>query len=474
VAKLLGGEIKVESTVGQGSTFTLYLPRNYVPVKPKAPKETYLPPKETTTLPELAGAARLDEAALLAPLPNDIQDDRANLKPGDRIFLIVEDDITFASLLLDLVREQGFKGLIAFSGETGLAMSKKFKPQAISLDLRLPDMEGWALLDFLKHDPELRHIPVQILSGGDHPRRAFRMGAFSYIRKPAEREKLVESILKIKAFNDRQKKFLLIVEDQAAERENLIQFLSGPDLEVTAVGTGSEAIEVLKSRPYDAMILDLRLPDMEGEELIGRLQSEVGLLQVPIIVHTAKDLTEREEELLSRVTSAIVLKDPMSPDRLIQETALFLHRPSSDGAPAGQRGSEPIPPKDPALKGKTVLVVDDDMRNIYALTSVLEQNEMNVIFAQNGKKAIDELASRTGIDIVLMDIMMPEMDGYTAMKEIRKIEKFRELPMIALTAKAMKGDRERCIDAGASDYIPKPVDTDRLLSLLRVWLYSER
>jgi hypothetical protein len=335
-------------------------------------------------------------------------------------------------------------------------------------------MEGWALLDYLKHDVELRHIPVQILSGGDHPRRAFRMGAFSYIRKPAERERLVESVLKIKAFIDRRKKFLLIVEDHPAERENLLQLLAGDDLEVSTVGTGAEAIEVLKTRPYDAMILDLRLPDMEGEELIGRIQAEVGLLQLPIIVHTAKDLTEREEEMLSRVTSAIVVKDPMSPERLLQETALFLHRPAYDHTQPVERGLETDSHKDPALKGKTVLVVDDDMRNIYALTAVLEQSEMTVVFAQNGKKAIEELNSRPGIDVVLMDIMMPEMDGYTAMREIRKNEAFRELPMIALTAKAMKGDRERCIDAGASDYIPKPVDTERLLSLLRVWLYSER
>jgi CheY-like chemotaxis protein/HAMP domain-containing protein len=477
VAKLLGGEIKLESTVEEGSTFTLYLPRKHVPVRSKVTRGAPAPVGADEPPPVPGGAAppaaSLREESLLAPLPNDITDDRTNVRPGDQVFLIVEDDITFASLMLDLVRERGFRGLIAFTGESGLAMARRFRPLAISLDLRLPDMEGWTLLDSLKHDPELRHIPVQILSGGNYPQRAMRMGAYTYLRKPVDREDLTASLRRIKTFVDRTKKHLLIVEDDDQTRASLRELLRGDDVQVSEAATGGAAVAVLKSQPVDCMLLDLGLPDMSGPTLLGRIRDEVGLLQLPVIVHTGRNLSEEEEEELGRVTSAVVLKDVRSPDRLLQETALFLHRPAAGLDSSRRRLPHATPAGDPLLSGKTVLIVDDDMRNIYALTTVLEDLDMKVLHAQNGRRAIEVIDATPGIDIVFMDIMMPEMDGYQATREIRKRERFRHLPILALTAKAMKGDRERCIEAGASDYIPKPVDTERLLSLLRVWLYSE-
>jgi CheY-like chemotaxis protein len=300
------------------------------------------------------------------------------------------------------------------------------------------------------------------------------MGAFTYLRKPVEREDLMSSVLRIKTFVDRQKKTLLIVEDAAAERASLVELLSGEDVAIREAATGAEAIEILKTQPVDCMMLDLRLPDTGGIDLIRKIKDEIGLLQLPIIVHTGKDLSEEEEEELGKVTSAVVIKDAHSPDRLLQEASLFLHRSPAGFGSSKQRMLESGSMKDPMLQGKTVLIVDDDMRNIYALTTVLEDIDMKVLHAQNGKRAIEALQQTPGIDIVLMDIMMPEMDGYQASREIRKMESFRELPIIALTAKAMKGDRERCIESGASDYIPKPVDTERLLSLLRVWLYKDK
>jgi CheY-like chemotaxis protein len=294
------------------------------------------------------------------------------------------------------------------------------------------------------------------------------------LKKPAEKEDLVAVLLKTQTFLSRQPKSLLIVEDSIIEQQNLIDLLAGEDIVTETAGTAAEALRMLKSKPFDCLVLDLMLPDMGGIALVEKIKSEVGLLQLPIIVHTAKDLSQDEQANLSSLTSAVVVKDATSPERILEEVSLFLHRPIAVLGPQLRKMLESVAEKGPTLAGKTVLVVDDDMRNIYALSTVLEMSQMIVVCAQDGRKALEELAANPEIDLVLMDIMMPEMDGYQALREIRKMERFDSLPIIAVTAKAMPGDRERCIEAGATDYISKPVDPARLLSLLRVWLYPKQ
>ena len=390
--------------------------------------------------------------------------------------LIVEDDVNFARILLDTGREQGFKGIVALQGDTGLALAQQFLPTAIMLDIGLPEMDGWTVLDRLKHDPQTRHIPVHIVSGLEERQRSLQLGAIAYLQKPVGQESLITALTNTQTFVERPLKRLLVVEDNEHQRQSIVELIGDGDVRTTAVGTGTEALAALKASAFDCVVLDLGLPDMSGFELIKQIEQQVGLsnggrTSLPIIIYTGKKLTEQEETELRRVTEAIIVKDVKSPERLLDETALFLHRVQSNLPEAKQQILAQLRQQEPVLAGKKILIVDDDVRNIFALTSILEEHQMEVVFAENGRKGIDLLQNTPDVDAVLMDIMMPEMDGYETMRAIRAQTKFRSLPILALTAKAMKGDREKCLEAGASDYIAKPVDTEQLLSLLRVWLY---
>jgi CheY-like chemotaxis protein len=404
-------------------------------------------------------------------VPEQVPDDRNNLQPDDAILLIVEDDPHYARVLCDLSRDKGFKVLVAGRGSEALALAREFHPSAISLDVFLPDMVGWTVLNHLKQDPNTRHIPVQMLTMDEDRRHGLSRGAFAFVTKPTTPEGLETAFARIKEYSAPRLKRLLIVEDNPAEQLSIRELLGYDDIQVSVAASGTEALAAITEQPFDCMVLDLRLPDMSGFEVLERVRDTPSLNDLPVVVFTGKDLSSEEDARLHTLARSVVVKGVESPERLLDETALFLHRVVANLPPEKQRMLERLHRSDDALVGKKVLVVDDDVRNIFALSSVLERRGMVVVTAGTGREAITMLESTPSIAIVLMDIMMPEMDGYETMQVVRQNPSFRRLPIIALTAKAMKGDREKCLEAGASEYLAKPVNTEQLLSALRMWLH---
>jgi CheY-like chemotaxis protein/signal transduction histidine kinase/HAMP domain-containing protein len=460
LANLLGGEIQLRSAPGEGSTFTLYLPQTYVGAS------SGITVADTKTLPPQMSTVIVSDRTV-----ERVTDDRKDLQEGDLILLIVEDDPHYACVLRDIAHDNGFKVLVASRGSEALSLAREFRPNAVSLDVFLPDMLGWTVLNHLKQDPVTRHIPIQMLTLDEDRQHGLSRGAFAFVTKPTSPEELESAFARIKEYAAPRRKRLLVVEDNPAEQLSIRELLGHDDIDVETVATGADALAVVTQEPFDCIVLDLRLPDMSGFDVLERFRENPALSDLPVVVFTGKDLSPEEDARLHVLARSVVVKGVESPERLLDETALFLHRVVADLPLEKQKLLDLLHHSDEALVGKKVLIVDDDVRNIFALSSVLERRGMTVLTAGTGREAIEMLDSTRDMAIVLMDIMMPEMDGYQTMQVIRQNSSLRRLPIIALTAKAMKGDREKCLEAGASEYLAKPVNTEQLLSVLRMWLH---